>query len=120
MYLKRLPGITITEIKDSNIYNEGNLILSKLKENEIIIILGEEYKPLSSLAFSRALLSFESQNLVFIIGGPNGLAKKVKDIGKWHFCLSSFTFTHELARLLLLEQIYRAQSISQGSPYHRK
>ncbi len=57
--------------------------------------------------------------LAFIIGGPDGLAESVTQRARICLSLSSMTFTHEMARAILLEQLYRAMTISRGEPYHR-
>ena len=119
LYLKRLPGLTISEIRDSNPKKESENILSSIKKDESIIVLGEEFTSFSSISFSEKLNKFGNQRLVFIIGGSEGISSQIKSIADWNLSLSSFTFPHEIARILLLEQIYRAQSILIKSPYHR-
>ena len=119
-YLKRLPGLSILQIKDSNLKKESQIILSSIKKYEIPIILGEEYDSFSSIEFAKYLSDFGNNQLVFILGGSEGLSSDIKKISSWKLSLSPLTFPHELAQLLLVEQIYRAKSILEGSPYHRK
>ena len=57
--------------------------------------------------------------MLFVIGGADGLTDSLKAEARWQLSLSPMTFPHELARLLLIEQLFRAQAILQGSPYHR-
>ena len=71
------------------------------------------------MSFAERLESFGSERLAFVIGGADGLTDVLKSSARWQLSLSPMTFPHELARLLLLEQLYRAQAIVQGSPYHR-
>ena len=118
-YKKRMPGLTIIELRDSNPEKETQSIFSLLRKGEKVVCLTEEGEFLSSIAFSNRLKEFQHQRIAFIIGGANGLPPKVKNFASWQFSLSNLTFPHELAQLLLIEQIYRAQMIQQGSPYHR-
>ncbi len=119
-YLKRLPGLFITEFRDSTPQHESKTILSALKNDEILIALTEEGETFTSIEFAKRLQKLGSQRLAFIIGGPNGLTPEIKSSAHWSISLSPLTFPHEIARLLLVEQIYRAQTIIQGGPYHRK
>ncbi|WP_427340516.1 23S rRNA (pseudouridine(1915)-N(3))-methyltransferase RlmH [Caloranaerobacter sp. DY30410] len=101
---------------------EGERILSKLNENSYIITLCIDGKSLSSEEFSKKLDSLAlsgNSNITFIIGGSLGLSQEV--INKSHFKLSfsKMTFPHQLMKLILLEQIYRAFRISRGEPYHK-
>ena len=101
---------------------EGEKILSKLSARDYSIILDKAGKQCSSEAFSQFFqrLANQSQKQIsFIIGGPLGLADKVKEKAQEQLSLSKMTFPHELATVLLLEQIYRAHSILHGEPYHK-
>ncbi len=119
LYIKRLPGITVTELRDSTPQREAKTILNSLNKNEKIIVLTEEGELLSSRSFAQRLQAFESARLAFVIGGADGLTLSLKDLAHWKLSLSPMTLTHEMARLMLIEQIYRSQSIIQQSPYHR-
>ena len=79
----------------------------------------EQGKTLDSVAFSERLSAFGAQRLAFVIGGADGITPSLKASAAWQLSLSPMTFPHELARLLLLEQLFRAQAIRSGSPYHR-
>ncbi len=101
---------------------EGKTILSALGKADRVIALQEEGKAFSSAEFaqkieSEKLAGFSS--LTFVIGGAFGLAPEVSQRADWTLSLSPLTFPHELCRLLLLEQLYRAFSITSGSPYHK-
>ena len=120
LYLKRLPGLTIMELRDSNPKKEAASIQSQCRNDEILIVLTEEGKPLASIPFAEYLKTFGSQRLVFVIGGANGIAPEIKASAHLLLSLSSMTFPHEIARLLLVEQLYRATTILQGGPYHRR
>ncbi len=119
MYLKRLPGLTIVELRDSNPQKEAKEIFAQLKKTEALIALTEEGETFSSNSFAKHLQELGSQHLAFVIGGAEGLDPVVKESARWQISLSPLTFPHEIARLLLIEQIYRADTILKGSPYHR-
>ena len=118
--MKRLPGLTITELRDGDLKKETQSILASIKPYESLIALTEEGEGLSSIAFSKRLQKLAPSRLAFVIGGANGLTCEIKAMANFCLSLSPLTFPHEIARLLLAEQIYRASTISQGSPYHRE
>jgi 23S rRNA (pseudouridine1915-N3)-methyltransferase len=112
--------IETAEIKDSGREEEGRKVLDHLRrEQGHVIALDERGSLVSSTAFARKL-SATQQKIVFVIGGPDGLADDVKKNVRECIALSPLTFTHEIARLLLLEQIYRAISIIKNRKYHRE
>ena len=119
LYLKRLPGLGITELRDSNRDREAEAIRQALRPDELPVMLMEQGVALSSIDFAERLQVLGSERLAFVIGGADGLSDALKTSARWQLSLSPLTFPHELARLLLLEQLYRARSILQGSPYHR-
>ena len=120
IYLKRLPGLTITELRDSTPQKEAAAIKECLRHNETIVALTEAGESLDSISFTTRLQDFGSTRLAFIIGGADGITPELKNLAYWKLSLSSMTIPHELARLLLIEQLYRAYSIDKGSPYHRQ
>ena len=119
LYLKRLPGLGITELRDSTRDREAEAIRQALRPDELPVMLMEQGVALSSIDFAERLQVLGSERLAFVIGGADGLSDALKTSARWQLSLSPLTFPHELARLLLLEQLYRARSILQGSPYHR-
>lgn len=119
LYLKRLPGLTIVELRDGNPEKEAESIRQTLRSDEWPVMLMEQGETLTSISFSERLRSLGSQRLAFVIGGADGLTAELKGLAHWKLSLSPMTFPHELARLLLIEQLFRAQAIQQGSPYHR-
>ena len=110
-YKKRMPDLIINESKDFNINN--------IPFNNIIICLTEEGKSFSSIELTSLLLNFNNKKIDFLIGDTDGIPPDIKEKSHLLLSLSPLTFPHELARLILLEQIYRAISISNNSPYHR-
>ncbi|QNI82127.1 putative SPOUT methyltransferase family protein [Synechococcus sp. RS9907] len=119
LYLKRLPGLTISELRDSNPDKEADAIRAALRPDETLIALMEQGDTLASVPFAQRLEQFGNQRLAFVIGGADGLTAELKEQAQWRLSLSPMTFPHELARLMLVEQLFRAQAIVQGSPYHR-
>ena len=111
-YKKRMPDLNINELKSFNINN------LRFKNN-IIISLSEEGKQFNSIELTSLLLNFKNKKIIFLIGDADGISSDVKKQSYLLLSLSRLTFPHELARLILLEQIYRALSISSNSPYHR-
>lgn len=100
---------------------EGERILAALKPNDIPICMDEHGKAYTSVQFSEFLeRNTLDTNRVpcFIIGGAFGLSKAVLQKCQHKLCLSAMTFTHEMARVVLFEQLYRADAISKGTPYH--
>ena len=119
LYLKRLPGLEIVELRDGGMAREAELIRSALRPEERLVVLTEEGRTFPSTAFAQRLEGSGSERLAFVIGGADGIDPALKAQASWQLSLSPMTFPHELARLLLLEQLYRALSIQQGGPYHR-
>jgi 23S rRNA (pseudouridine1915-N3)-methyltransferase len=119
MYLKRLPGLTVLELRESSPEREAEALLAELRGDEQLVALSEEGQPLGSAQLAERLRDSGSSRLAFVIGGADGLTQRLKQRAAWTLSLSPLTFPHDLARLLLLEQIYRAQTILQGGPYHR-
>lgn len=118
-YCQRLPELEILEIKDSTPTKEGQQILTLLKPQERAIALTEEGKTYSSREFAAFLGQAPSHTLAFAIGSASGLSSACKDSAWRRLSLSPLTFPHELARLLLVEQLYRAKTILSGSGYHK-
>ena len=110
-YKKRMPDLVINESKSFNIDN--------IRFNSIIICLSEEGKSFNSVQLTSLLLNFKNKKINFLIGDADGIPPDIKDKSHLLLSLSPLTFPHELARLILLEQIYRAISITNNSPYHR-
>ena len=119
LYRKRLPGLEIIEIRDCTPDKEAESIRASLRPNEHLIALMEEGDAVGSIPFARRLDQLGNQRLAFVIGGADGLTNELKGHAHWKLSLSPMTFPHELARLMLIEQLFRAQAILQGSPYHR-
>lgn len=122
-----LCEVPAQDIKDENLAAkymelEGEKILQSIKPDSYVITLEIEGKMLSSEGFAQKIneLSNEGHNeIVFIIGGANGLAPAVRDRANFKLSFSKMTFTHQLIRVFLYEQIYRAFKIINNENYHR-
>lgn len=107
--------------EDAQKQQEGKAILSAMQAGDIVVLLDERGKELTSRDFSGMIERRMIQGikrLVFVIGGPYGFAKEVYDRADDKLSLSRMTFTHEMVRLFFVEQIYRAMTIMRGEPYH--
>ena len=113
----KLNSSIINNIKD----NECEKIISHIKKDSYVICLDLRGKQLSSEEFSQKLdsisLNFNS-SITFIIGGTLGLNEKILNISDEKLCFSKMTFPHQLIRVFLLEQLFRAFKISKGETYH--
>jgi 23S rRNA (pseudouridine1915-N3)-methyltransferase len=119
-FLKRLRKIEIIEIKESNRNKESEQIIPKLKKEHYTILLDIQGKRVTSEDFAKLLhKKLLEKNVTFIIGGPEGVTTQLKETVNLRLSLSELTFTHQIARLLLLEQIYRAEQIRKGTKYHK-
>lgn len=137
-YLKRLKpyvNLEIVEVKDEPIADkpnaseikkaidfEGEKVLKKIKQNEYVIGLDLDKKQFKSPAFAEFLMKkMENNNssLTFVIGGSYGLSIALKDRLNDSFSLGEMTLTHQMTRLILLEQIYRAFKILNNEVYHK-
>ncbi|MFL5784251.1 MAG: 23S rRNA (pseudouridine(1915)-N(3))-methyltransferase RlmH [Bacteriovoracaceae bacterium] len=125
-YLKRItnPPLIIHELKASaeNKEAEGDAILRKMKDLGVthLIVMSEWGKKRTSVDFAEWLKDLvEKQNKVaFVIAGAEGFSEEVLKATKEKISLSDLTFPHKIARILLVEQLYRAQTIRTGHPYH--
>ena len=112
-----------SEIENQKILEtEGARILSKIGERDFVLVLAIEGKTFSSEEFSKQLEEAYIKGystLTFIIGGSLGLAPVVKNRANLSVSFGRLTLPHQLMRLVLVEQIYRAFTIQQGSPYHK-
>lgn len=124
-YLSRLSHFVrceIVEIKDSNKETEGKLILEKVNQSPFVCILDVKGRSISSPELAKEMENWQNRGLkeiTFVIGGAEGLASGVVEKADNSLSLSFLTFTHEAARVILLEQLYRAYTIIRGFPYQK-
>jgi 23S rRNA (pseudouridine1915-N3)-methyltransferase len=119
LYCKRLPGLSIVQLRDGTPEKEAEAIRAAWRPDERLVVLMEQGETLASIPFAQRLEQISSERIAFVIGGADGLTDDLKAEAHWRLSLSPMTFPHELARLMLVEQLFRAQAILQGRPYHR-
>lgn len=129
-YLKRLKwSVKLFEIESkytdpkAQQDHEQRLILEKLDEDSFVIVLDERGDGLRSLDFAQTLEKIQSNGVgkfSFLIGGAEGFTEEVRDRANLLLSFGQQTWPHIMVRVMLLEQIYRAQQIAAGHPYHRE
>lgn len=114
--LKNARNFPMKEVQEK----EGVQILKRIKATDYVILLDERGRSFDSISFARHLNSLEGRvgHLVFVIGGPYGFSPGVYARANEKFSLSALTFSHQMVRLLFMEQLYRAYTILKGEPYH--
>jgi 23S rRNA (pseudouridine1915-N3)-methyltransferase len=117
--LKNTKNLSVDQQKQQ----EGELILKQLQSGDHVVLLDEHGKELRSVEFSRYMeqkMHTVSKRLVFVIGGPYGFAPAVYERANEKLSLSRMTFSHQMVRLVFVEQLYRAMTIMRGEPYHHE
>lgn len=102
---------------------ESELIQKALQPSDYLVLLdehGEEYRSIDFAQWIQKKLSSGPRRLVFLVGGPYGFAEDIYRLAKEKISLSKMTFSHQMIRLLFVEQIYRAMTILHGEPYHHE
>lgn len=120
-YQKQISKLEIIELKQSNPVEEGKLILKTLKADDYVIALDVNSKTIDSLEFAAILEQVKNQTsqIIFLVGGSEGFSNEVLKRANLKISFSKMTFPHELFRLFLVEQIYRAEAINNNLPYHK-
>ena len=117
--IKNVKNLSIKQQKEK----EGNLILNKVSNTDVLILLDENGKALNSIDFSKYLqkhMNTGIKQLVFVIGGPYGFSEAVYAKANGKLSLSKMTFSHQMVRLFIVEQIYRGYTILKNEPYHHQ
>ena len=124
-YLKRLKKFATVEVREipecRTVEEEGLKILSQVPQNSWLCVLDVSGAELSSEDFAKKISALNLNgisNLTFAIGGAFGLSKELRRAAAFRLSLSKMTLTHQMARLILAEQIYRAFKINRNEPYH--
>ncbi|MGB5436127.1 MAG: 23S rRNA (pseudouridine(1915)-N(3))-methyltransferase RlmH [Maribacter sp.] len=117
--IKNVKNLSEIEQKEK----EGELILKRLNNTDVLVLLDENGKQLDSIEFSKYLqkkMNSGLKQLVLVIGGPYGFSPAVYAKAQGKLSLSKMTFSHQMVRLFLIEQVYRAFTILKNEPYHHK
>jgi 23S rRNA (pseudouridine1915-N3)-methyltransferase len=102
---------------------EGELILNKVSNSDVLILLDENGKQLDSVGFSNYLqkhMNSGIKQIIFVIGGPYGFSEDVYNKAQGKLSLSKMTFSHQMVRLFIIEQLYRGFTILRNEPYHHR
>lgn len=119
--VREVRSVPLSRGQGEVLREEGDALLSFLKDEMIRVVLDREGQPLSSLEFAAWFAKQKergARGFQFILGGALGLDARVKARASLLWSLSPLTFPHQLARCIVLEQLYRAFKIDRGEPYH--
>ncbi|MBP3774955.1 MAG: 23S rRNA (pseudouridine(1915)-N(3))-methyltransferase RlmH [Bacteroidaceae bacterium] len=118
--LKNVRNVPVGQQKEK----EAELIMQQLKAGDEIVLLDERGREFRSVEFadmlSHSFAQSAARRLVFIVGGPYGFSPRLYERGKSMMSLSRMTFSHQMIRLLFVEQLYRALTIIHGESYHHE
>ncbi len=117
--LKNRSSLSLENQKEK----EGQLILNHVSTGDFLVLLDERGSELSSIEFSKWMekkMVAGMRQLIFVVGGPYGFSKSVYDRANNLVSLSKLTFSHQMVRLIFVEQLYRAMTIIKNEPYHHE
>ena len=115
--LKNVKNLSEEQQKE----READMLFDRMQPGDVLVLLDEKGKEFTSREFSQYLeqkMQTVSKRLVLLIGGPYGFSPRVYEAAQGKISLSKMTFSHQMVRLFLIEQIYRACTIMRGEPYH--
>jgi 23S rRNA (pseudouridine1915-N3)-methyltransferase len=123
--MKIIPDLKSTKSlsEEQQKEKEGELIINQIKDSDFVILLDERGESLSSVDFAQLIEKRQvagTRKLSFVVGGPYGFSRDVYAKANAKLSLSAMTFSHQMIRLLFIEQLYRAFTIINGEPYHHK
>ena len=117
--LKNTKNLSVSEQMEK----EADLILKQIDVNDKVVLLDEKGKQFTSVGFSEYMskkLIATHKRMIFVVGGPYGFSERVYQRANSKISLSSMTFSHQMIRLIFVEQLYRAMTIMKGEPYHHE
>ena len=125
-----LEIITIRDLKDTQSLSrdqirerEGELIISLIQDGDWVVLLDERGREMRSIEMAQWMekkLSSSCRRLVFVIGGPYGFSRSVYEMAGEKLSLSKMTFSHQMVRIIFMEQLYRSMTILRGENYHHE
>lgn len=117
--IKNTKSLTIEQQKEK----EGKLVLKNLQSGDFLVLLDEQGKEFTSLQFASYIekkTHAVNKRLVFLVGGPYGFSDEIYEKASEKISLSRMTFSHQMIRLIFVEQLYRAMTILNNEPYHHE
>lgn len=117
--LKNTKNLTVEQQKEK----EADSILKFFQPGDTVVLLDEAGKEFRSVEFATWMerkLATAGKRLVFVIGGPYGFSPRIYQVANEKISLSKMTFSHQMIRLIFVEQLYRAMTILRGEPYHHE
>lgn len=117
--LKNTKNLSMDQQKEK----EGELIIKAFQPGDVVVLLDEagiEFRSVEFAGWMGRKMSTVNKRLVFVIGGPYGFPEKIYQLAKEKISLSRMTFSHQMVRLIFVEQLYRALSILSNGPYHHE
>ena len=117
-----VPDEPIPDNASENVDKEADKIVAKIKDDEYVIVLDLHGKEIDSVAFSKHIeecMIRGKSTITFVIGGSLGLGKSLLQRANYRLCFSKMTFPHQLMKLILVEQVYRAYKIMRRETYHK-
>jgi len=117
--LKNTKSLSIPE----QVEKEADLILKQIELNDKVVLLDEKGKQFTSVAFSEYIakkIMASHKRMIFVVGGPYGFSERIYQRANNKISLSTMTFSHQMIRLIFIEQLYRAFTILKGEPYHHE
>ena len=128
--LKHYTNLQITTLKDKNsskstsqlIENQGKQLLNSVVPGAIVVALDSRGQQFTSEKFSKKIVNWEDsgvRQVSYLIGGPDGISDEILKVAQLVLSFSKMTFTHDMVRMILVEQVYRAYTIKNGEKYHK-
>jgi len=117
--LKKAGSLSAEQVKEK----EADILLSALKPSDEVILLdehGKEYRSTEFASFLEGRMARGGRDIVFVVGGAYGFSERVRSRADGQMSLSKMTFSHQMVRVLFVEQLYRAFTILKGEPYHNE